>query len=192
MAYSPTDALFNGLIDFKASEREDDPARIPDIRGPYEIFYRYKHGHYPDGMWNLRVEESRSGLIWQALSGILDSHPDFAAAYLALGLDKGLDDKEFVQELRALNKSWENFIERAGIATDHKHSRMRSAYMRVECAQCSLLSAIACRDEGMNTLFTKELLPLKNPKDRMAYLREKGLLPLLDQMIPDQILKPAP
>jgi hypothetical protein len=189
MTYFPADDLFNSLVAFKAAEREDDPARIADIRGPYEIYYKHKHGRYPEGTWNLRVEESRSGLVWQALSGILDPYPDFAAAYLALGLDKGLDEKTFVQELRALNKSWEKYIELAGLATDHTHTNMRKTFMRVDCAQCSMLAAIACRDEALNTMFVKDLLPLKNPNDRMAFLKEQGLLPLLDTMIPDQKLE---
>ncbi len=174
------------LMTYKASEREDDPARIPDIRGPYEIAYQRKFGKMPQGIWNLREEESRSGLIWQVLSGIMDKHPSFGSAYLSLALDKTLNPEEYSRELRSLNKRWGDYLERDGFMTDHHHSVMHGTYHRVSCVQCSTLTALACHDAGMHDLFVKEILPLKSPRDRQAYLVEKGLMPLLDAMIPDE------
>ena len=174
------------LIDFKASERIDDESRIPDIRGPYEISYQRKFGKMPEGLWNLREEESRSGLIWQVLSGILDKHPSFGSAYLSLALDKALNAEEYTRELRSLNKRWGDYLEREALTSDHHHAAMRHTYHRVSCVQCSTLTALACQDAGMHDLFVKEILPLKTPRDRQAYLVEKGLMPLLDAMIPDK------
>lgn len=185
------DAL-SKLMAFKAGEREDDPARMEGIRGPYEILYQRKFGTLPIGSWNLREEESRSGVIWQALSGAMDKYPSFAAAYLSLALDNALGAEDYAKELRALNKRWGDYLEREGHISDHHHSVMHGTYMRVSCVQCSMLTALACQDEAMHDLFVKELLPLKTPKDRQAYLAEKGLMPLLDTMIPDQKPKLKP
>lgn len=43
---------------------------MPDMFGPYEIMHQRKFGCLSKGIWNLRVEESRSGLLWQVLSGL--------------------------------------------------------------------------------------------------------------------------
>lgn len=185
MTFRIEDPALSKLIAFKAGERADDPSRIENIRGPYEIMYLRKYGTLPLGMWNLREQESRSGLIWQVLSGILDEHPSFASAYLSLALDKGLGTEDYTKELRNLNKSWGDYLERAGLVTDHKHSVMRGTYHRVTCVQCSILTAMACQDAEMHDLFVKEILPLKTAKDRHAYLFEKGLIDWLDKMIPD-------
>lgn len=178
------------LVDFKNSEREDDPSRIADIRGPYEILHQRKYGTLPLGSWKLREEESRSGVIWQVLSGAMDKYPSFAAAYLSLALDNALGTEDYTKELRGLNKRWGDYLEREGHTSDHHHSVMHGTYMRVACVQCSMLTALAVQDGAMHDLFVKELLPLKSPKDRQAYLVEKGLIPYLDKMIPDQ--KPEP
>lgn len=178
------------LVDFKNSERQDDPDRIADIRGPYEILHQRKFGFVPVGSWNLREEESRSGLIWQVLSGAMDRYPPFASAYLSLALDNALGREDYTKELRKLNKRWGDYLEREGHISDHHHSVMRGTYTRVACVQCSMLTALAVQDGGMHDLFVKELLPLKTPEDRRAYLVENGLIAHLDTMIPDK--KPEP
>jgi hypothetical protein len=74
---------------------------------------------------------------------------------------------------------------------EFKASEQQDDPLRIKdigCAQCSTLAALACQDEGMRTLFVKELLHLKTPQDRHAYLVEKGLTPLLDMMIPEKNL----
>ena len=187
MTFDISKSALSKLMDFKAAERQDDPDRIEDIRGPYEIMHLRKYGALPVGMWKLREEESRSGVIWQVLSGMLDQHPSFASAYLSLALDKSLGRDDYAKELRNLNKSWGDYLDRAGLLTDHKHSVMRGTYHRVGCVQCSILTAMACQDAEMHDLFVKDLLPLKDPKDRYAYLAEKGLIDWLDKMIPDKV-----
>lgn len=189
MAFNIGKSTLSKLIDFKAGEWKDDPARIEDIRGPYEILHQRKFGHLPLGSWNLREEESRSGIIWQALCGAMDNYPSFASAYLSLALDKGLSTEDYTKELRSLNKSWGDYLDREGLTSDHHHSVMHNAYARVSCVQCSILTALAVQDTAMHDLFVKELLPLKTPKDRQSYLAEKGLIPLLDKMIPDKTPK---
>lgn len=186
MIFKPSQTALGRLMDFKAAERQDDPVRIEGIRGPYEIMYERKFGKMPDGMWNLREEESRSGLIWQVLSGAMDNYPPYAAAYLSLALDKALSTEDYTKELRTLNKRWGDHLDREGLTSDHHHGLMRGTYMRVSCVQCSMLTALACQDPEMHDLFEKELLPLKTPRDRHAYLAEKGLVEMLDTMIPDK------
>ncbi|PZQ48228.1 MAG: hypothetical protein DI551_01700 [Micavibrio aeruginosavorus] len=186
MTFKAGKGALSRLMDFKASEREDDPARIADIRGPYEILHQRKFGQLPLGSWNLREEESRSGLIWQVLSGAMDKHPSFAAAYLSLALDNALSAEDYTKELRSLNRRWGDYLDHEGLTSDHHHSVMHGTYNRVACVQCSTLTALAVQDPAMHDLFVKELLPLKTPRDRQAYLAEKGLMPLLDKMIPDK------
>lgn len=187
--FQPSQTALSRLMNFKAAEREDDPERIPHIRGPYEIFYEQKFGGPPPGIWNLRVQESRSGLLWQALSGALDRHEAFASAYVALALDLSLNTDEYRRELQKLNKSWVEYLKRDNLTSDHNHSVIRDTYHRVSCAQCSTLTALAVQDPEIHEMFTKELLPLKNPADRMALLKDKGLITLLDAMIPDKPTK---
>lgn len=189
MLIKPKPDAIQNLSIFKAAERKDDPARMPDIRGPYEILHQRKYGRLPDDIWNLRVEESRSGLLWQSLSGMMDNYPDFAAAYIALALSSSLTAEEYRRELIALNKSWGAYLERENLTSDHHHSAMRGTYHRVSCVQCSTLTMLACQDPEIHDLFVKELLPLKSPQDRMDLLKEKGLYTLLDVMVPDR--KPA-
>ncbi len=186
MTFEIGKSALSKLVEFKAGEREDDPARIADIRGPYEIMHQRKYGMLPLGSWNLREEESRSGVIWQVLSGAMDKYPSFAVAYLSLALDNALGAEDYTKELRNLNKRWGDFLDREGLTSDHHHSVMQGTYKRVSCVQCSTLTALACQDVEMHDLFVKELLPLKTPQDRRAYLAEKGLMPLLDTMIPDK------
>lgn len=186
MTFETGKSALSKLIDFKANEREDDPARIENIRGPYEIMHQRKYGTLPTGSWNLREEESRSGLIWQVLSGAMDKYPSFASNYLSLALDNTLSAKDYTKELRNLNKRWGDYLDREGLTSDHHHSVMRGTYKRVACVQCSTLTALACQDPEVHDLFVKELLPLKTPQDRQAYMAEKGLIPLLDKMIPDK------
>ena len=192
MLFETGPSALQKLIDYKNGERKDDPARMPDIRGPYEILHQRKYGALPEGIWNLRVEESRSGLLWQALSGALDKHPSFATAYISLALDKSLSPEDYRRELIALNKRWADYLERENLVTDHHHGVMRRTYDRVSCVQCSTLTALACQDPSMHDLFVKDLLPLKKPEDRMAFLQERGLVSLLDRMIPDKNPEPAP
>ncbi len=186
MTFKITELALSKLIAFKASEHKDDPDRVEGIRGPYEIMHLRKFGRLPPGSWNLREEESRSGIIWQVLSGSMDKHPSFAAAYLSLALDSALNLEDYIKELRGLNKRWGDYLDREHLTSDHHHSVMHSTYERVACVQCSMLTALAVQDSAMHDLFVNELLPLKTPKDRQAYLAEKGLTPLLDKIIPDK------
>lgn len=186
------------LMAFKASERKDDPARIQGIHGPYEELSLRKTGKLPadyfaegdPAPWGLRIRESRSNILWQVLSGIMDKHTEFGANYMALALDQSLGEQDYAKELRKLNKSWGDFLEHAGVSRDHHHSAMGQEYRRVACPACSTLTALVCQDVGMQEIF-KELLPL-GMADRRRLLAEKGLLPLLDTMIPDVKVHAAP
>jgi hypothetical protein len=79
--------MVSALVDFKASENRNDPMRQQDRHGPYEELTLRKTGklssdYYEDGNdepWGLRVQESRSNILWQVLSGAMDKHPDFAS-----------------------------------------------------------------------------------------------------------------
>ena len=180
------------LMTFKASERKDDPARLQQIHGPYEELTIRKTGklppdYYAEGdfqPWGLRVRESRSNILWQVLSGVMDRHPEFGANYMALALDNALGDEDYAKELGKLNKSWGDYLDHSGIFRDHHHTAMRHTYGRVACPACSTLTALACQDAGMQAVF-KELLPL-GVEDRRKLLAEKGLMPLLDVMIPER------
>ena len=186
------------LMAFKAAERKDDPARLQEIHGPYEELTIRKTGKLPADYyaagdpepWGLRVRESRSNILWQVLSGVMDKHYEFGANYMALALDNALDDDDYAKELRKLNKSWGDFLDHAGVFRDHQHSAMGHTYARVACPACSMLTALACQDAGMQIVF-KELLPL-GIADRRKLLSERGLMPLLDTMIPDSKPQPKP
>lgn len=179
------------LMAFKASERKDDPARIHEIHGPYEEATIRKTGKLPADYyaagdfepWGLRVRESRSNILWQVLSGVMDKHSEFGANYMALALDNTLGDEDYAKELRKLNKSWGDYIDNAGMFRGHQHSAMGHTYVRVSCPACSVLTALAIQDAGMQAVF-KELIPL-SIADRQKLLSEKGLMPLLDTMIPE-------
>lgn len=185
MVFQPVNDVVAALIAFKAAEEEDDPSRIQDIRGPSEVLNKRLYGRYPEGSWNLRVEESRSGILWQALSGILDPYPSYASAYIALALDTTLSTEDYKKELSNLNRSWLDFLDRNSFLNTHTHKVISGEYHRVSCPQCSLLTAMAVQNKDMHDLFVRDLLPLKTPEDRMSFLRESGLLPLLDEQIPD-------
>lgn len=182
----------SALVDFKASEDKNDPSREQDRHGPYEELTLRKTGKLPsdyyDGIsetpWGLRVMESRSNILWQVLSGAMDRHADFAANYMALALDMALDDNDYTKELKKLNKDWGDYQFVSGLHGDHQHSSMSFVYGRVACPACSMLTALSIRDAGMKDLFI-EMQPM-TPKDRKEFLSEKGLLGMLDKMIPDK------
>ena len=188
--------VIDKLLAFKESEYKNDPARIHDIRGPYEVAYFHAHGKLPPQCydigdpipWGLRVEESRSNILWQVLAGVIDAHPEFAAAYLQIALAQDLDHETYPIELRKLNKDWTNHLDHQMFNAGHVHSTMGATYNRVSCPACSLLTALAIQNKGMNE-YIKDIIVLKNPQDRQKFLQEKGLLPLLDIEIPE-IKKP--
>jgi len=60
--------------------------------------------------------------------------------------------------------------------------------LTLSCPACSTLTALACQDAGIQAVF-KDLLPL-GVADRRRLLSEKGLMPLLDVMIPDTKSQP--
>ncbi|PZP55137.1 MAG: hypothetical protein DI586_07790 [Micavibrio aeruginosavorus] len=179
------------LVLFKAIEHKDDPARIHGIHGPYEELTIRKTGKLPADYfagsdpepWGLRIRESRSNILWQVLSGVMDKHAEFGMNYMALTLDNSLSDEDYAKELGRLNKDWGDFLDHSGVFRDHHHTAMGHEYKRVACPACSTLTALACQDAGMQALF-RELLPL-DTADRRKLLSEKGLMPLLDKMIPD-------
>ena len=186
----------SALVAFKASEDKNDPTREQDRHGPYEELTLRKTGklpadYYEDGSetpWGLRVMESRSNILWQVLSGAMDKYPDFAANYMALTLDMALSDDDYTKELKKLNKDWGDYQFVSGLHGDHQHSSMSHVYKRVACPACSMLTALSIRDASMKDLFV-EMQPMK-PQDRKAFLSEKGLLGMLDIMIPDRNDKP--
>ena len=186
------------LVRFKAAEDKADPSRVQGIHGPYEELTLRKTGKLPADYfaandpepWGLRVAESRSNILWQVVSGVMDQHPEFAANYMALALDSALGDEDYTKEARGLNKSWGDYLDHAGVFRDHHHSAMRHDYQRVACPACSTLTALAVQDAGMRDVFN-QMLPLSVTERRM-FLNEKGLMPLLDIMIPDANPKPAP
>ncbi len=172
------------LMQFKASERKDDPARRPGLHGPYEELVLMNTGRLPDDYftandpepWGLRIEESRSNILWQVLSGLLDTKPDFAAAYMGLALDRTLNDADYARELGNLHKDWRKHN------GPHVHHNLGHAYRSVACPACSVVTALACRDAGMHALF-QEMLPL-SAQDRRQLLQDHNLTPLLNVMIP--------
>ena len=184
------DQIMTELMTFKASENKTDPERRQGLHGPYEELTRARTGALPADYyepgdivpWGLRPQESRSNILWQVLSGVMDHSPDFAAAYMALALDRALSDDDYALELGKLHKDWARYIEHAGLIRDHRHDRMTHIYKSVACPACSILTATACRDQAMNDLF-REMLPMK-PAERRQTLQDRGLAPLLKIMIP--------
>jgi hypothetical protein len=184
--------LIQRLVAFKASQRKDDPERRHGIHGPYEEIVLMRTGSLPidyyeegdDVPWGLRVAESRSGILWQVLSGILDYRPEFAAAYMGVAMDLVLDDEMYEKELRRLNSEWSGFNQSSRAMNDHAHhSSMRRTYSSMACPACSVLTAMVCEDEGMNRLFQS----LKNlsAEDRREFLEHHGFGSLLNVMIPE-------
>lgn len=179
------------LMAFKATEWKDDPERLQGLHGPYEEMILLRTGKLPadyyeagsDEPWGLRMEESRSNILWQVTSGMMDSYPEFGGAYMAFALDHGLGVKEYASELQGLHKDWRNYIEHAGLQRDHKHQSMGHIYRSVACPACSVLTAMASRDAGMIALF-KSMVNLK-PSERREFLSEKGLLPYLNVIVPE-------
>ena len=165
--------------------------RAQGRHGPFEELSLRKTGKLPadyyeagnEQPWGLRVQESRSNILWQVLSGAMDQYPDFAANYMALALDTALDDDDYTKELGKLNKDWGDYQFVSNLHGDHQHSSMSHVYGRVACPACSMLTALSIRDDGMKSVF-EEMRSMK-PQDRKAYLSEQGLLGLLDTMIPD-------
>jgi hypothetical protein len=185
------------LMAFKESERKDDPSRHQDIYGPYEVLTIHQRGRLPDDYyvegddipWGLRVAESRSNILFQIVSGMMDKHPDFAAPYLGLALDRSLADEDYVTELGKLNKDWNKFIEQTTMPMGHQHQAMRTTYSRVPCAACSMLTALAVNDKGMGEIFN-DLVGLK-PEERVAALKKKGLMPLLNVTVDQVVIIPT-
>lgn len=184
--------LIQRLVTFKASQRKDDPERRQGIHGPYEEIVLMKTGRLPsdyyeegdDVPWGLRVAESRSGILWQVLSGILDHRPEFAAAYMGVSMDLVLDDELYQKELRRLNAEWSGFNQSSRAMNDHyHHSSMRRTYSSVACPACSVLTAIVCEDEGMNKLF--QSLRDLSVEGRREFLEQQGFGSLLNVMIPE-------
>jgi hypothetical protein len=185
------------LLAFKASESKDDPSRLQGIHGPYEVLTIHQTGRLPgdyyaegdDIPWGLRVAESRSNILFQIVSGMMDKHPDFAAPYLGLVLDRSLADEDYAQELRTLNGDWNRFLQQASLPMRHQHQAMSVTYSRMSCAACSILTALAVQDRGMGEIFN-DLVGLK-PEERLAALNAKGLMPLLDITIDQVIIVPT-
>ncbi|MBU3655485.1 MAG: hypothetical protein FGM23_03895 [Alphaproteobacteria bacterium] len=185
------------LLAFKASERKDDPSRLQGIHGPYEVLTIHQTGRLPDDYyaegddipWGLRVAESRSNILFQIVSGMMDEYPQFAAPYLGLVLDRSLADEDYAQELRTLNGDWDRFLQQASLPMGHQHQAMSVTYSRLPCPACCTLTALVVRDKGMGAIF-RGLLDLK-PEDRVAALTEKGLMPLLDVTIDSVVIDGA-
>lgn len=178
------------LITFKALGKKDDPERKLGLHGPYEQITIAKTGKLPTVYfdegdpvpWGLSIQESRSSIMWQVTSGLMDSFPEFGAVYMALALDHGLGEKEYGLELGKLNKDWNNYIDHSGLMRDHVHRSMGHTYRSVACPACSVLTTMASQNEGMISLF-KEMTGLK-PAQRTEFLNSKGLTPYLNMMIP--------
>ena len=185
------DAQLDTLTAFKASERKDDPARRTGLHGPYEELVLSRTGRLPEDYyapgdetpWGLRIEESRSNIVWQVMNRLLDHAPSFAAEYLALAIDTNLDAGTYAKELGKLHADWRRFN---GPHVHHTAS-MGAAYRSVACPACSVGSAVAfiCEDTGRLALF-QELQPL-DPQDRIALLTERGLLSSYTQQMKLQI-----
>lgn len=179
------------LMRFKATEDKTSPDRRQNLHGPFEEMTRIKTGalpadYYTQGdpvPWGLRVDESRSNILWQVVSGLMDPVPDLGAAYMALALDRGLGEDDYATELTGLHRDWARYLDHSGVLRDHHHQKMSHIYQSVSCPACSILTAVACRDPGMNDLF-RSMLGLPAP-DRTRLLQERGLAPLLKLMIPD-------
>ena len=174
------------MIDKKNSDK-NDPNRRNDLYGPYPVFVRANTGRLPESYydendpepWGLFLNESRSGVLWQTLSGMMDNDQGFAGAYLELALDTSLSVDDYARELAKLNGSWISYMNRNTHLHDHHHS----LYHSVSCAGCTALAAVTVQSSEM-TKFFKENLHGLLPKDRLAFLQEKKLLPLLNHNLP--------
>jgi hypothetical protein len=183
--------LIQKLISFKAGQVKNDAERRQGLHGPYEEVFLMKTGRLPDDYyeagddipWGLRVAESRSSILWQVLSGILDHRPEFAAAYMAISMDLTLDETSYERELKRLNQQWRAFNQSSKGKNNHQHRSMSRVYGSIACPSCSILTAMICQDEKMNEIF-RNLLPL-DINGRRKFLESYGLGPLLHAMIPD-------
>lgn len=193
MAEKGQEALKKAM-DFKISERKSDPERRQGLHGPYEELMLLREGRLPsdyydeaeNSPWGLRVAESRSNILWQVLSGMMDHRPEFAAAYMGLALDMSLDADTYANELSGLHKNWSEYHQKSGLFGSHHHKAhraMKHQYQSVACPACSVLTAMVCQDEGMSTLF-KKLIPL-TPDERNHFMTEQGFGALLYVMLPE-------
>ena len=182
------------LMGFKATERKDDPERRYGLHGPYEELVLKNTGRLPDDYynegddapWGLRLQESRSNILWQVLSGMLDHRPEFAAAYLGVALTSSLNVDEYSRELGGIHKSWSDYHSKKNIFNNHSHSALRGKMHSVSCPACSLLTAMVCQDEEMNHLFQR-LIPM-NHEERTYFMKEQGFAPLLNIEVPTPLI----
>lgn len=183
------------LVDMRLQSAKDDPERRIGIHGPYEELMIMKTGRLPDlyfdagdpQPWGLRVSDSRSSILWQVLSGVLDRQPEFASSYMALALDNALSDDDYSRELGKMHKDFRSYMEHAGVLRDHHHRAMTHVYKSVACPACTLLASLAVKDEKMHALF-REMLPM-SPAGRRQHLSERGLMPMLNIAIDTTLSK---
>lgn len=201
MAEAAFTSLFNAASDAGESLRavqeikktacKEDPARKSGLHGPYEEAHLLQTGRLPDTYydadggepWGLLTSESRSNILWQALSGMLDRQPDFGSVYMGLSLDRTLDDAYYAHELKSLHGSFRSYLEKSAEPSHAHHRRMGGYFHAASCPACSVLTSMACQDAGLNEIF-RSFTGLKSG-DRAALLREKGFAPLLNVLIPD-------
>lgn len=185
-----SDSTLAQLIAFKNSEDKNDPTRRMGIHGPYEQMHIVKHGALPADYysgnpptpWGLRIEESRSNIIWQVTMGVLDHQPEFAAAYLGLALDKGIDGADYARELFALHQDFTKYLKTPH--HDHHHHHAAHVFNSISCTACSVVTSLAIRDNGFFSIF-KEMQDFAKGEDRRKFLKEKGLLKLMFTTIED-------
>lgn len=193
--------LMADLMSFKKAERKDDPERRAGLHGPYEEITRIRNlrekgapylpddyydadDHERNSPWGLRIESSRSNILWQVLSGILDHEPVLASSYMSLALDSGLSLDDYAKELGKLHSD----LQKYAMPSNHKHHAvMADHYNSVSCPACSMLTAMAVKDANFHALFVEKLLPLKTATERRALLIKEGISPLLNTMVFDDI-----
>ncbi len=188
------DIILLRLMALKSTERKDDPERRQDLYGPYEELVMQATGRLPEGYyevgddapWGLLLHESRSNILWQVLSGMIDHRPEFAAAYMGLALDHSLSVDEYARELGKIHHNWRQYHATQNIFSNHRHQAMKDQYHAVSCPACSVLTSMVCQDPKMNELFQK-LIPM-TIDERKFFLEEQGFAPLLNVMIPDQLI----
>jgi hypothetical protein len=188
--FGVSDSALANLLAFKKAEDKNDPTRRMGIHGPYEQMHIVKHGalpadYYsgnPPTLWGLRIEESRSNIIWQVTMGVLDHQPEFAAAYLGLALDKGIDGADYARELFTLHQDFTKYLK----APHHGHHHHHAAHVfnSISCTACSVVTSLAIRDNGFFGIF-KEMQGFAKGEDRRQFLEEKGLLAFMLTTIED-------
>lgn len=190
LASAPEESL-RTVQAIKQTALKHDPARQPGLHGPYEEAHLLETGRLPaayydaadDAPWGLLIPESRSNILWQSLSGMLDRQPDFGSAYMGLSLDRGIDGGDYARELKSLNGSFRSYLEKSAEPSHAHHRRMGSLYHSTSCPACNVLTSMACQDAGLGEIF-KSITGLKSA-DRVAALRENGFTPLFNVLIPD-------